>query len=77
MRDLVNLRYLWLPKNRLKELSTAICCLANLRYVHLENNMIETISEAIGAMARLKGLWTGFRKIPRKSAKKKEKNIVN
>lgn len=61
MRDLVNLRYLWLQKNRLKELSTAICCLANLRYVHLENNMIETISEAIGCMARLKGLWTGFK----------------
>ena len=60
MRDLVNLRYLWLQKNRLKEFSTAICCLANLRYAHLEGNMISKISEAIGCMARLKGLWTGF-----------------
>jgi Leucine-rich repeat (LRR) protein len=60
MRDLINVRYLWLQKNRLTELSTAVCCLPGLRYAHFENNMIESISDAVGCMSRLKGLWAGF-----------------
>ena len=72
IRDLVNLRYLWIQGNKLKELSTQICRLRNLKvctlcyfwlytytfkYLHAENNNIEEISLAIGVLTNLKGLW--------------------
>ena len=63
IRDLVNLRYLWIQGNKLKEISTQICRLRNLKvsqslfirfteldfqYLHAQNNNIEEISLAIG-----------------------------
>lgn len=57
LRDLVDLRYLWLRRNRLKELSTQLCTVRRLAVVHLESNFIEHISDAIGIMQHLKQLY--------------------
>ena len=54
---MIDLRYLWLRRNRLKELSTQLCTVRRLAVVHLESNFIEHISDAIGIMQHLKQLY--------------------